>query len=77
MRTIQITIEEELLERLDQAIAELGANRSAFIRQALQQALHTLHIRQLEEQQRRGYAQHPVAPDEFDLWESERRWGDE
>jgi len=54
----------------------LGANRSAFIRDALQLALRQYRIRQLEERQAAGYARHPVEPGEFDVWESEQVWGE-
>jgi Arc/MetJ-type ribon-helix-helix transcriptional regulator len=77
MRTIQMTIDEGLLDRLDQATQELGTTRSAFIRDALRLALHRLQVKRLEHQHRDGYARQPVAPGEFDGWESEQAWGDD
>jgi metal-responsive CopG/Arc/MetJ family transcriptional regulator len=76
MKTIQMTIDEALLEQVDKAADALGASRSAFIREALQQALHEFQIRMLEEQQRAGYARHPVTADEFGDWTSEQAWGE-
>ena len=29
-----------------------------------------------EQQHAKGYAQHPVAPGEFDVWEAEQSWGE-
>ena len=75
MKTIQMTIDDGLLAEMDQAVAELHTNRSAFMREALLAALRCLRMQALEAQHRRGYAQHPVQPDEFDGWASEQVWG--
>lgn len=75
MKTIQMTIDDGLLTEVDQAVAELQTNRSAFMRDALLAALRHLRVQALEAQHRRGYAQQPVQPDEFDGWESEQVWG--
>jgi len=75
MKTIQITIDEQLLEEVDKAVAELGASRSAFIRDAVQSALRRSSLRELEEKHAAGYARHPVATGEFDSWEDEQVWG--
>lgn len=75
MKTIQITIDEQLLEDVDKAVAELGANRSAFIRDAVQLALRRLSLRELEVKHAAGYARHPATADEFDGWEEEQVWG--
>jgi metal-responsive CopG/Arc/MetJ family transcriptional regulator len=74
MKTIQITIDEQLLDSVDQAVSELGATRSAFIRDALQWALQRAQTRRLEEQHATGYRIHPVTPGEFDGWD--QQWGD-
>jgi metal-responsive CopG/Arc/MetJ family transcriptional regulator len=75
VKTIQMTIDEELLTQVDEATRAQGTTRSAFIRAALQLALRQHAIRQLERQHAEGYARHPVAPGEFDLWEHEQAWG--
>jgi len=75
MKTIQMTIDEDLLKRVDQAILSLGLARSAFIRQALERSLHDLTIDEMEQKQISGYRQHPVAEGEFDIWEAEQAWG--
>jgi hypothetical protein len=49
-------------------------NRSAFIRQALQQHLKRLRELTLEEQDRRGYLAHPQRQEEFRLWEDAATW---
>jgi metal-responsive CopG/Arc/MetJ family transcriptional regulator len=74
-KTIQMTIDENLLAQVDLAVQGLKTNRSAFMREALLWALRRLRLQQLEAQQERGYTQHPVQPGEFDGWESEQAWG--
>jgi metal-responsive CopG/Arc/MetJ family transcriptional regulator len=76
MKTIQMTIDEPLLDEVDQVIRDLKTTRSAFIRTALQTALRQYAISKLEQQHAEGYAKHPVAPGEFDIWESEQAWGE-
>jgi metal-responsive CopG/Arc/MetJ family transcriptional regulator len=76
MKTIQMTIDENLLERVDQATQSLGVARSMFIREALELALRNLTIAELERQHREGYEQYPVVAGEFDVWEAEQAWGD-
>jgi metal-responsive CopG/Arc/MetJ family transcriptional regulator len=76
LKTIQMTIEKELLDEVDAAIAELGVSRSAFIQDALRQALADLRVTQLEDQHALGYGQHPVQTGEFDVWQAEQYWGE-
>jgi len=77
MKTIQMTIDEHLLEDVDSVVSELQTSRSAFIREALFLALQEFRQRKLEAQHAAGYERHPVAAGEFDGWESEQVWGDE
>jgi metal-responsive CopG/Arc/MetJ family transcriptional regulator len=74
MKTIQMTIDDDLLAEVDRATETLQTNRSAFIRSALQLALRQHRIEQLEHQHAAGYASTPVAPNEFDLWQAEQQW---
>lgn len=76
MRTVQITLDEELVKAVDKAVKRLGTTRSAFARDALREALARLRQEQLEHKHRKGYERHPVNPGEFDLWESEQVWPD-
>ena len=76
MKTIQMTIDEHLLEQVDALIQELGVSRSSFMREALQQALHQIEIRNLEQQHIAGYQKHPISSDEFDIWQEEQIWED-
>ena len=76
MTTIQMTLGEELLRRMDRTVKKLQTTRSAFIRESVQQYLKTLDVKQLEAKHRAGYKRHPVVRGEFDVWESEQSWGD-
>ena len=75
VKTIQMTIDEQLLADVDEATQALHTTRSAFIRTALQLALRQHEIARLERQHERGYTLHPVKPGEFDVWEAEQFWG--
>ena len=75
MKTIQMTIDEPLLVQVDRVTAELQTTRSAFIRAALEAALRRHGIRKREQQHAQGYARHPVAAGEFDVWVEEQHWG--
>ena len=77
MKTIQMTIDEGLLQEVDSVVRTLDTTRSAFLREALRQALKQMQILELERQQVAGYERHPVAPKEFDIWQAEQVWEDE
>jgi len=77
MRTIQMTLDDNLVKAVDHVAKELHTSRSAFTRKALQDALARYTIEQQEHKHRLGYEQKPVATDEFALWETEQAWGDE
>lgn len=76
MRTVQMTLDEALVDAVDQEVSTLGTTRSAFARDALREALRRNHVRRLEAQHRQGYEQAPVQIGEFDAWEDEQAWGD-
>jgi len=77
MRTIQMTLDDDLVKAVDRVSKKLRTNRSAFTRMALRDALARYSLDQLERKHRQGYQQHPVAVDEFSVWETEQAWGDE
>lgn len=76
MKTAQVTLEPELVDEVDRAVARLRTSRSAFTRDALRRSLARLKREELERRHREGYARRPVAPGEFDVWEDEQAWGD-
>lgn len=72
-----MTIDEHLLEQVDEAVEMLNTNRSAFIREALEQILKEHHIRQLEQQEAEAYARMPMQLEEVEIWREVQVWGDE
>ncbi|MBI1816545.1 MAG: ribbon-helix-helix protein, CopG family [Deltaproteobacteria bacterium] len=74
MRTVQMTLEDDLVAKVDRAARKLGTTRSGFARRAFRDALRRLDLRRLEEKHRRGYSAKPVRRGEFDAWESEQAW---
>lgn len=77
MRTIQMTLDEDLVDAVDRVSKQLNTSRSAFTRKALREALARYSLEQQERRHRQGYEQHPPAADEFSVWETEQAWGDE
>ncbi len=59
MRTIQMTLDDDLVIALDRVSKQLHTNRSAFTRQALREALARHSLEQLEQKHRQGYEQTP------------------
>jgi metal-responsive CopG/Arc/MetJ family transcriptional regulator len=74
MRTVQMTLDEDLVKAVDKAAKQLGTTRSAFAREALRSALTKVRTMELERQHREGYSRKPVRPGEFSVWESEQMW---
>jgi metal-responsive CopG/Arc/MetJ family transcriptional regulator len=77
MRTVQMTLDDDLVKVVDHVSKQLQTSRSAFTRKALREALARYNLEQMELKHRQGYDQHPVAADEFSVWETEQAWGDE
>ncbi|MGD8847612.1 MAG: ribbon-helix-helix domain-containing protein [Desulfobacteraceae bacterium] len=77
MRTIQMTLDDDLVKAVDRVSKQLHTSRSAFTRKALREALARYNIEQLELKHRKGYERQPITADEFSVWENEQAWGDE
>jgi metal-responsive CopG/Arc/MetJ family transcriptional regulator len=74
MQTIQVVLDTKLLKAADFAAKRQKLNRSALIRQALQQHLKRLHELELEAQDTRGYLAQPQCEEEFRIWEDAAAW---
>jgi metal-responsive CopG/Arc/MetJ family transcriptional regulator len=74
METIQVVLDSKLLKATDLAAKRHKVNRSALIRQALQQHLKRMWELELEERDRRGYLAQPQREDEFRMWEDAAAW---
>jgi metal-responsive CopG/Arc/MetJ family transcriptional regulator len=77
MKAVQMTLEEDLVAEVDRLVQKLKTTRSAFTRDALRDALARHRVKELERKHRLGYHRHPVKGGEFDVWQTQQRWGDE
>lgn len=77
MKTVQMTLDEDLVHSVDRVRKQLHQSRSAFTRNALRESLARYSVARQENKHREGYQHHPVAADEFSVWETEQDWGDE
>ena len=76
MRTVQLTLDEDLLKQVDRLVRSCGTTRSAFTRDALRAALQRRMEKEMEKKHLEGYRRKPVRPQEFKIWEGEQVWGD-
>jgi metal-responsive CopG/Arc/MetJ family transcriptional regulator len=76
MKTVQMTLDEDLLASVDKVVKKLGATRSSFTREALRAAIRQNQIKELERKHREGYRRKPVKAGEFSDWEAEQAWGE-
>jgi metal-responsive CopG/Arc/MetJ family transcriptional regulator len=76
MKTVQMTLDENLVKAVDSAAKKLGTTRSAFTREALRSALKEARVKELESRHRQGYKRKPIKRGEFSDWESEQVWGE-
>ncbi len=77
MRTVQMTLDDDLVEEVDLVAKRLRITRSALARKALRESLAKYDGDRRERQHRRGYRKHPVGRKEFRVWETEQAWGNE
>ena len=76
MKTVQMTLDEDLLAEVDKVAKQCGTTRSAFAREALKAALDRIREQEMEVRHREGYRQKPAKPGEFSDWEEEQVWVD-
>lgn len=76
MKTVQMTLDDDLVAQVDRVVEQLHTTRSAFTRDALWAALQQRREAELEAKHRRGYEARPVTAEEFGVWEDEQEWGD-
>jgi metal-responsive CopG/Arc/MetJ family transcriptional regulator len=74
VETIQVVLDAKLLQAADNAARRKKVNRSELIRQALREHLKRVHVRDLEEQDRRGYRAKPQRIEEYRPWEEAAAW---
>lgn len=76
MKTVQMTLDDDLVNAVDEIAKQQKTSRSEFTRRALREALKKVRNRQLEKAHMKGYQNKPVTNDEFSVWEDEQEWGD-
>lgn len=76
MRTVQMTLDPDLVAKVDRAARRIGVSRSAFTRRALEAEIERLRVEELERRHREGYRQKPVRRGEFSAWTREQIWPD-
>jgi len=76
MKTVQMTLDEDLVAEVDKVAKKLGTTRSALTRHALRAALNRIREKEMERKHREGYIRKPVKHGEFSDWEAEQVWVD-
>ncbi len=76
MTTIQVEIEDSVLEEVERATQALEMTREAFVRTALERALRQREVIALERKHARGYGERPQTAEEVGEWETEQVWGE-
>ncbi len=74
MPTIQVVMDEELLQAADEAARRHRINRSALIREALRRHLDRVVRLELVRSDREGYAAKPDDAEEARRWEGVTEW---
>lgn len=74
MKTVQMTLDDDLVKAVDRAVKRLHTTRSAFARDALREALRQVARRDKERRDRDGYAAKPAVRGELIEWDGERTW---
>jgi metal-responsive CopG/Arc/MetJ family transcriptional regulator len=77
MATIQVVLDDHLLELTDKLAKKRRVNRSALIREALTAHLKRLHYQALERQEREAYRRRPEDLEEISRWERVADWPDD
>jgi metal-responsive CopG/Arc/MetJ family transcriptional regulator len=74
MKTIQITIDPELLHLIDNDEESMEKGRSAFLRQAVRYYLEQKRLKSISEKYRSGYSKVLEKDDDLTIWEDEQVW---
>jgi predicted transcriptional regulator len=75
MKTVSIAIDERLLKQIDAVAQARRRKRSELFCEAARQWLKQQRLKALVKQDREGYRQQPVQPDEFGPLIQAQRWG--
>lgn len=76
MKTVQMTLDDDLVKSVDRVAKQQKTSRSEFTRRALREALKKAKAAQMENAHKAGYEKLPVTSEEFSVWEDEQDWGE-
>lgn len=74
MKNVQITIDEETLDRVDQIGKPLGLNRSEIVRRALRDWLHRHAVESFEKEWIRALQEQPDDASRAEDWSGIQAW---
>jgi metal-responsive CopG/Arc/MetJ family transcriptional regulator len=74
MKNVQISLDEDTLQRVDRAAEPLGLTRSEVIRQALRQWLRQRAVERFEQEWIAALASKPADGDAADAWLPAQTW---
>jgi metal-responsive CopG/Arc/MetJ family transcriptional regulator len=74
MATIQMVIDDELLQAADECVRKQDTNRSAFLREAVRAYISGIQAREREELDRLGYERVPDLDSDLQGWEEVAPW---
>ncbi len=74
MKTIQITIDPDLLHQIDNDEESKQNGRSAFLRKAVRCYLEQKRRKSIAEKYRSGYSRRLASDDDLTSWEDEQVW---
>ncbi len=74
MKTIQITIDPDLLDKIDNDEESMKKGRSAFLRQAVRFYFEQKRLKSISDKYRSGYTQGLAKNDDLTIWEDEQVW---
>lgn len=68
MKTVQMTLDKDLVLEVDRVASAQGKSRSSFTRDALRTALDIAREREQEEKHRQWYQLHPAGSEDSEDW---------
>ena len=76
MKNIQITVDEEILSRVDAIAGPLGLKRSQIVREALRDWLSKRMVREFEDQWIAALSRKPDDANRAESWTESQAWGE-
>ena len=74
MRTVQMRLEDELIDAVDAAARQAKTTRTGFARAALRAALDRTRVAELVRQDQAAYRRQPIEPGELDASDDDQSW---